>query len=178
AHTFTVTVQKNLGAGGGFVAASGETVAASWAGAGSITGGTCGSTTTDSSGQCTVIVNSSSAGTGTLSASVTLTGSGVSLTRALGDTNAGDDAKVTKTWVDAHITVSPSSTNAVGSAHTVTVTVQKNLGAGGGFVAASGETVAESWAGAGSITGGTCGSTTTDSLGQCTVIVNSSSAGT
>src|SRR5205085_386296 len=127
----------------------------SWAGAGSITGGTCGSTTTDSSGQRTVIVNSSSAGTSTLSASVTLTVSGVSLTRALGDTNAGDDAKVTKTWVDAHITVSPSSTNAVGSAHTFTVTVQKNLGARGCFLFPYTTLFRSSWAGAGSITGGT-----------------------
>src|SRR5947209_5978444 len=133
---------------------------------------------TDSSVQCAVIVDRSSAGTGTLSASVTLTVSGVSLTRALGDTNAGDDAKVTKTWVDAHITVSPSSTNAVGSAHTFTVTVQKNLGAGGGFVAASGETVAASWAGAGSITGVTCGSTTPDSSCLCTRRSSGLSAGT
>src|SRR5437868_4304533 len=92
--------------------------------------------------------------------------------------NAGDDAKVTKTWVDAHITVSPSSTNAVGSAHTFTVTVRSEERRVGKDVAASGETVAGKWAGDGSITGGTCGSTTTDSSGQCTVIVNSSSAGT
>src|SRR5438093_11572195 len=81
----------------------------------------------------------------------------VSLTRSLGDANAGDSAKPTKTWVDARITVSGSSTNAVGSPHTFTVTVEKNLGTGGGLVAAAGETVTSSLTARGSITAvGTC----------------------
>src|SRR5438067_6494450 len=105
--------------------------------------------------------------------------SGVSSAESLGDTNAGDSAKPTKTWVDARITVSGSSTNAVGSPHTFTVTVEKNLGVGGGFVAAAGETVTSSLTAPGAITGGTCtGAGTTDLSGQCTIIVGSSAAGT
>src|SRR2546427_266082 len=92
----------------------------------------------------------------------------VPLTRSLGDTNVGDSAKPTKTWVDARITVSGSSTNGVGSPHTFTVTVEKNLGTGGGWVAAASETVTSSLTGPGSITSGTCtGTGMTDSFGQC-----------
>src|SRR5207237_1050094 len=106
-----------------------------------------------------------------------ITVGGVPMSRALGDTNAGDDAKPTKTWVDARILVDGSSTNERGTPHTFTVTVQKNLGLGGGFVAAAGETVVASWTGAGSITGGTCTTTVTSASGQCTVIVSNASAG-
>src|SRR5438067_2222798 len=136
-HTFTVTVEKNLGTGGGFVAAAGETVTSSLTGAGTISAGTCTTTSTDLSGQCTIIVGSSSAGTSTLSASVSLSVSGVSLTRSLGDANAGDSAKPTKTSFPTRRSADLSSTNAVGAPHTFTVTVEKNLGTGGGFVAAA-----------------------------------------
>src|SRR5438067_2151044 len=105
--------------------------------------------------------------------------SGVSSAESLGDTNAGDSAKPTKTWVDARITVSGNSTNAVGAPHTFTVTGEEKLGTGGGFVAAAGGRVTSSLTGPpGAITGGTCTTTTTDLSGQCTIIVSSSSAGT
>src|SRR5438046_2136666 len=107
------------------------------------------------SGQCTIIVGSSAAGTSTLSASVSLTVSGVSLTRSLGDANSGYSAKPTTRWTVFPYTTLFRSTNAVGSPHTFTVTVEKNLGVGGGFVAAAGETVTSSLTGPGAITGGT-----------------------
>src|SRR5438552_1990796 len=87
-----------------------------------------------------IIVGSSAAWTSTLSASVSLTVSCVLLTRSLGETSTLFPYTTLFRSVDARITVSGSSTNAVGSPHTFTVTVEKNLGVGGGFVAAAGET--------------------------------------
>src|SRR5438477_401614 len=92
----------------------------------------------------------------TLSASVSLSVSGVSLTRSLGDANAGDSAKRSEERRVGKERVSGSSTNAVGAPHTFTVTVEKNLGTGGGFVAAAGETVTSSLTGPGTISAGLC----------------------
>ncbi len=181
AHTFTVTVEKDLGDGSGFVAAAGETVATSLeAGSvGSISGGTCTTTVTDGSGQCTVIVDSDDTGTATVNASTTVTIDSVDIDVATDGYGAHDISNV-KTWVDAQITIASSATNKVGEAHTFTVTVEKDLGDGSGFVAAAGETVATSLeAGSvGSISGGTCTTTVTDGSGQCTVIVDSDDTGT
>ena len=179
-HTFTVTVSKDLRDGAGWVAASGVTVTgAKVSGVGSITGGTCSSGTTDASGQCTIIVNSTAVGTGTYSASATVDVLGVSIPVAT-DGTGNNSGPATKTWVDARITIGTSGTNQVGTAHTFTVTVQQDLGDGAGFVAASGVTVTPSISGlvGATITGGTCTTTTTDLSGQCTVIVNSTATGT
>lgn len=107
AHTFTVTVKKDLGDGSGLVVAVGETVSSSITGTGGITGGTCTTTTTDVSGQCTIIVNSATPGTGTVHASVTmLLGSPTaSVTRATGDNLSGDSADAHKTWINPHTTI-------------------------------------------------------------------------
>ena len=178
AHTFTVTVQKDLGAGGGLVAAAGVTVTPSETGVGNVTGGTCTTTTTNASGQCTIIVNSSATGQSTVGASATVdVGGGVSVNVSTSGTG-NNSGPATKTWVDARITIGTSGTNAVGAAHTFTVTVQKDAGDGNGFVAAAGVTVNSTESGVGDITGGTCGPTgPTDASGQCTVIVNSAAPG-
>ena len=66
-------------------------------------------------------------------------------------------------------------TNKVGDPHTFTVTVEKNLGTGGGWVPASGVTVTGTESGVGSITAdGNCDDTPTDVNGQCTIVVTSS----
>ena len=181
-HTFTVTVQKDLGDGNGWVGASGLTVTPSLlAGSvGSITGGTCtGSGTTNASGQCTIVVHSDVVGTTTVNAGTTVVIGTVNIPVSTTGYGAYSISNV-KTWVDARITIGTSGTNFIYSPHTFTVTVQKDLGDGSGWVAASGVTVTPSETGVGSITGGTCqadGSTKTNASGQCTIIVNSTATG-
>jgi uncharacterized surface anchored protein len=115
--------------------------------------------------------------TGTASADVTVGGITFSI-------NTGDDSSsaatedATKHWVDAQITIATSDTNGITESHTFTVTVEKDLGDGGGWIAAADQTVASDISGTGSITGGSCTTTVTDSNGQCTIIVNSNTAGT
>ena len=172
-HTFTVLVEKNDGTG--WAAADGVTIDSTATGVGSITGGTCGPTgTTDASGECTVIVNSNTPGTTTVNASGTVLVGGVSIAVATDGYGAHGISNV-KTWVDARITISETGTNEVGHAHTFTVLVEKNDGTG--WAAADGVTITSTTS-FGSITGGTCGPTgPTDATGECTVIVNSTSAG-
>ena len=74
---------------------------------------------------------------------MTLSVGGVTLTRRrrVAADVTGDSADVAKTFVDANISIAASATNEVGTSHSFTVTVQKNVGLGGLFVAASGEHV-------------------------------------
>jgi hypothetical protein len=98
------------------------------------------------------------------------------LTRSTGDTNAGDGSDVSKTWVDANITLTPpSATNPVGASHTVTCTIKVN--AGTGFAAAPDGTVCNISITAGpnvgttgscTTTGGSCQFTYTDTGGAGT----------
>ncbi len=177
-HTFTVTVKSDPGTGI-FGAVSGATVTPGITGTGSLTGtGTCETGTTDVNGQCTIIVNSATPGTGTVSAATTVIVGGVSITRSLGDSLSGDSAKATKTWVDASITLSPlTATNNVNAPHTITATVTKDPGTGS--VPASGVLVTFSLlnntAGAAFVGGvNTC---TTNVSGQCSVQINSATPG-
>ncbi|HLW54852.1 MAG TPA: hypothetical protein VKW06_18600 [Candidatus Angelobacter sp.] len=118
--------------------------------------------------------------------SLTTTGSGTSTFPASGTTQpasislgAGDTVTCvyTNTKPDARITLSPpSATNAVGSAHTFTATVQQNTGSG--FTnAPDGTTVAFSLlnntAGAAFVGPSTC----TTTAGSCSISVNSTTAG-
>ena len=183
-HTFTVTVEKNSGAG--WVPAANVTVTSSEVGVGAITGGTCqadGSTKTNASGQCTIIVDSDVlTGTSTVHASATVNVAGVSGSANVAVATNGYGANTvsnTKTWVDARITIQASATNNITESHTFTVTVEKDSGAG--FGPAAGVTVSPTISGAvGTITVGTCqadGSTKTNASGQCTVVVQSNVAG-
>jgi hypothetical protein len=181
AHTFTVTVEKDAGDGSGFVPAAGVNVDASSTGVGSITGGTCDNTggDTNASGQCTIVVDSDATGQATVDASATVSVGGLNVDVAT-DGYGSNDVSNIKTWVDAQITIETSGTNKVGDPHTFTVTVEKDAGDGLGFVPAAGVNVLASESGDGSITGGTCDNTggDTDASGQCTIVVNSSVAGT
>jgi len=137
-HTFTVFVEKNDSTG--WTPAAGVTIA-STTNFGSITGGTCGPAgPTGADGKCTVIANSNATGTATVNASGTVTVNGVAIAVATNGYGAHDIANQ-KTWVDAKIAIAPDATNEVTRPHTFTVTVQKDLGNGAGFVAAANEPV-------------------------------------
>ncbi len=72
---------------------------------------------------CTLTINSTTPGTFTAHAAAVVTIGGVALNRATGDAKTGDSPNAIKHYVDANITITPSATNAVGQAHTFTVTV-------------------------------------------------------
>lgn len=184
-HTFTVTVTKDVGDGNHFVPADGVVVTPTLTYGNGATsqpaGGTC-STGTNVNGQCTIVVNSSTAGRVTVRGSAALTVGDATITRATGDGLPGDDPDRTKTFVDGQITIDAGAANALGGSHTYTVTVKKDLGDGAGFVAADGVTVVPTLtntfgATAGAPTG-TCVSGTTNASGQCTIIVTSPTPGT
>jgi len=190
--TFTVTVRKDLGDGNGLVAASGVTVTPAIAnilGANAtITGGTCTTTVTDASGQCTFTVSSPVTGRTVGNASATIVVDGVSIDRDTDPDTATPQGScspncgpATKTWVDANISIGPDGVNQVGDAHTFTVTVNQDAGDGNGMQPVSGAsvfTLLDIGGSSASVTGGTCGSGTTNASGQCTIIVNSQTAGT
>ena len=186
AHTFTITVSADQTGSGTFSPVQGAKVNASLSASNGATpaavAGTCVSGTTDASGQCTVVVTSSTPGVVSVNANTTVTVNGVQLTRALGDGQSGDGAPATKTYVDAQILITPQSvTNVANNAHTFTVTVKQNLGDGKGFVVLQGATVTPSLTYTNGATSqsatGTCTNNVTDQNGQCTIVVNSTTAG-
>ena len=86
---------------------------------GSITGGTCGPTgTTNASGTCTVIINSSVPGTTTVNASGTVTVNGVAIPVATSGYGAHDVSNV-KLWADATV-----RTDIHNASHAVVTTVR------------------------------------------------------
>jgi hypothetical protein len=179
-HTFTVTVEKNDGSGYG--PAANVTVSTTEVGVGSIdlAASTCDDSVTDGAGQCVVVVTSTVPGTSRVDATVTVAVEGVVGPVDVYVDTAGYGAHVisnTKTWVDARITLVASGPSAVDVPYEFTVTVEKNDGTG--WAPANGIAVNPSLtAGVGGITGGTCDNTAPDTVdGQCTIIVNSSVAG-
>ena len=76
------------------------------------------------SATCTITINNSTIGTFTAGASADIAYTdGPTLTRATGDGVHGDSADAVKKYVDASISITPSATNFIYSAHTFTVTV-------------------------------------------------------
>ncbi len=122
-HTMTATVQMNQGTG--WVSAPAGTVVsfAKVSGPGSFSAPTC----TTTAGQCSVTLTSATAGTTVVSASAAVTASTdplIVLNRSTnGNAGPGGSGNLTKRWVDASITITPDGVNAVGDAHTFTVTV-------------------------------------------------------
>ena len=116
-HTFTVTVKKNLGLGGGYVAAAGEHVNFTLTNGGNAApsstpqSSTCDNAgaNTNASGQCTIVFNSQTPGTVTGHATVTLTIGGVTLTRDTDDTGQNSDDAV-KTYITGAIKILKNST--------------------------------------------------------------------
>jgi hypothetical protein len=142
-------------------------------------------TVTDANGQCKITFTSQTAGqvTGNASSTMSIGGQSVTVTtNATGD-NSGP---AVKTFVDASIGITPqTATNPVGTNHTFTVTVRKNLGLGGGFVPAAGEHVDVSITNSGGATAtintalSTCDNAgpNTDAAGQCILVISSPTAG-
>ncbi|MFM7225204.1 MAG: beta strand repeat-containing protein [Actinomycetota bacterium] len=187
-HTFTVTVKQDAGDGNGLQPVDGATITPTLVNSGGstaqITGGTCDSGTTNASGQCTIIVNSPTAGTATVDVSVTLTINGLvgsdTPTRATdGNAGPGGSDGATKTWINASIMIEPDATNEVSDSHTFTVTVKADQGSG--LDPAAGVTVTPSISNlngaTATITGGTCESSVTDASGQCTIVISSPTSG-
>lgn len=153
---------------------------------------TCGApTVTSGVYTCTLTVNSPTATTFTANASttVTFTGSGTPPSAQVerstsGNSGPGGSGAATKRFVDARIKIEPPlDTNGIGESHTVTVSVEKDLGAGGGWEALAGATPAVTL----SPSGGAAVASKVDncvspggtgSNGQCTVTFTSNSAGT
>ena len=139
-HTFTATVEEDLGNGAGFVPVpTGTPVTFSLSGntAGATITSTNPTTTTGDTATVTVLDASYKTGIVTVNASTTLAVAGVSpaITRSTGDSDPNDGANATKTWVDLDIVLSPlTSTNPVNVSHTFTATVEEDLGLGAGFV--------------------------------------------
>lgn len=180
AHTFTVTVQKDEGTG--FVPAVGVTTTVSYSPIPSTPGSspvTCGPT--NASGQCTVSINSATPGVFAANASVTTNVGGLSLTRATGtaaNTAAGGSGAAQKRYVDLRVRIDPQSeTNPLNLAHTFTVSVTQNLGAGWVAVADGvTATVAIAPQPAGfTLVSDSCATPGTIG-GLCTVVINSSVA--
>ena len=76
-------------------------------------------------------------GMDTIHGSTTFTYHGATLTRSTltsGSDSSGDGLDVSKTWVDANVSLSPASaTNDVTASHTVTCTIQLDKGDGQSF---------------------------------------------
>src|SRR5207245_2662853 len=95
---------------------------------------TCSYTGGGATASCTVVITSATTGTTVVAApsSIPLTGDG-SVSRTTNGT-AGNSGPASKTWVDATIAITPATaTNAVGTNHTLTITVNSvntTLGSG------------------------------------------------
>jgi prealbumin domain-containing protein len=184
-HTFTVLVEKNLGDGGGWVAAGSEPVTVTLTnGLGAhfaVSTNTCTSGT-DATGKCAITFTSPDPGTVTGHASSTLSDLGTASAITVQTNGAGQNGSdAVKTFVDARIHISPSATNRVGQNHTFTVLVEKNLGDGGGWVAAGSEPVTVTLTnGLGAhfaVSTNTCTSGT-DATGKCAITFTSPDPGT
>ena len=123
-HTFTILVQQHDGISWGPATAVFPTYSLDNSpGATVMDNETC-SAGTCTTGECTVRVQSSTTGTTTINAEVSLTmGGGVTLSRQT-------QTDAVATWVSADISIAESATNAVRDAHTFTVTVSADSSGG------------------------------------------------
>ncbi|HEX9765521.1 MAG TPA: hypothetical protein VGA36_02070, partial [Nitriliruptorales bacterium] len=130
-HTFTLTVREHDGSGD-VAPADGTTLTYTWTGTGQVVEG---STTCDSTGTvggvCTVTVDSSSPGTGTLSVTAvsgTFEDAPFTFTlRPLTVEGTEGARQGTKTWGDFAVTVAPDGVNPIETTHTFTVTTYGSL---------------------------------------------------
>lgn len=191
-HTFTATVTKTVAGVTSGVAGVTPAVTLSPAPSGPqpVDNGTCDEGT-DTSGQCTVIFNSDTAGIITGSATATFTEGGQTFNVATG-TAAATGAAV-KRYVDAKIGINPPlDTNGITEQHTFTVDVQQDdgfpAGAAGGDAVTGFGPVPNGITPVVTLTPGTTDAVVTgktDSCaspgtvnGSCTVVFTSNSAGT
>ncbi|NOZ71055.1 MAG: hypothetical protein GXP38_03950 [Chloroflexi bacterium] len=165
-HTFTAHLEFNTGSG--WADAAGETIDFSIdSGPGNLSAATC---TTETDGECTVILESSTTGTTHVSASWS---GNISTSHGSASASASDTAE--KQWVDASISITPQqATNAVGDPHTFTITVMADDGSGPSPVAGVKPSVDISPTPDNKTDN--CATIGTDSNGQCTVIINNTTA--
>src|SRR5439155_883900 len=165
-HTLTITVNSvNTTLG------SGTATASITSGPGSLDRKRVGKDTGGgSTASCTVVITSATTGTTVVSAtsSIPLTGNG-SVTRTT-DGTAGNSAPASKTWADATIAITPATaTNAVGTNHTLTITVTAV-----GTTVGNGTATASITSGPGSFVGSPpCSYTGGGATASCTVVITS-----
>jgi len=173
-----LTAHVNVDNGTGFVnAPANTTINFSSSGPGTLSASSC--QTVGTTGSCTVTLTSLTTGVTTVHASTDVTVAGSPVHRETGDSNAGDSADATKTWVNAKISIAPDDTNEINQPHTFTVTLLKDLGNGSGFVAAAGETVTVTLTASNGATPTPAGpfTLTTNVSGQASVTFSSPTAG-
>ena len=175
-HTFTITVMEDAGDGSGFVAAAGETVNVTYVESNGAAAQPADACVTDGSGQCSVMVNSLTAGQIVATATSDVSVGGLTLTRTT-DGIAPNSGPAIKTYVDAKIAITPNATNEVGDPHEFIITVMEDAGDGAGFVAAAGETVNVTFLESNGAQAQPADACVTNGLGQCSVMVNSLTAG-
>jgi hypothetical protein len=161
-HVFTATLEMNDGTG--WTALAGEQIDFTKSGVGTLSAAAC---TTDGSGQCNVTLSSDVAGTTQVTATFDGLVEGLSFT-------VSDDAE--KMWIDASISIAPeTATNPVGQEHIFTITVLQHDESGTQAVPDVSPVVSvvpspDSYDDSDCVNG-------TDASGQCTVVINSASAG-
>ncbi|MCJ7558876.1 MAG: hypothetical protein MUP90_18450, partial [Gammaproteobacteria bacterium] len=142
--------------------------------------GTCQTTGTDTSGKCSVTINSDQPGPISISASAQITVLTKILSRST-DGEIGNSLDATKIYVDGSLELGTSGSIEIGQPYTVTATLLKDVG-GGIPVPAIGElanlTLTNSNGAAYTISSNTCSDVGTDASGQCTLTFTSASAGT
>src|SRR5262249_36438864 len=171
-HTLTITVH---GLNGGIVGSGTASASIVSGPATFVVGPTCnyngGGTGTAS---CTVVIRSTTTGTSVVHAASTIPVSGVG--RASwreGEGINGNDAN--KEWRDGSMQITPATaTNAVGTNHTLTITVN-----GGNGTLGSGTATASIVSGPGTfVVGPTCNYTGGGLTASCTVVIRSTTTGT
>ena len=131
-HTFTVTLQGTLdGTNWNPITNTviNESIANSLGANGTITGGTCVTPgSTNASGQCTIIITSSSAGQSSVSAvAPSVSYAGQTFTNVTTDGTLPNSGPGVKTWKDLRISITPQDdTNRGNDSHTFTVTVEQS----------------------------------------------------
>jgi hypothetical protein len=176
-HTFTITLERDLGDGKGYVPFGNQTVTSILAGVGYFVGPS--TKTTDSSGKATVTINSNSTGIATVSASFEgeiVAGNAATNVSISTDGTSGNSGPAVKTYVNARISIKYDADNVVGNQHTFTILLERDLGDGNGYVPFSGRTVTATLTGTGFFVGSN--SQTTDANGEATVVINSNDPGT
>jgi prealbumin domain-containing protein len=185
-HTFTVAITKTVsgattGVSGQYPTVTLTPTAPLTSGDLTVSGNTCvddgagPNTGTDSDGKCTVTFTSSKAGivTGHAEANVVIGGTTFPVHTGSDATASSPDA--TKRFVDANVSISPSATNAVGTAHTFTISTTASPAGTTASLTSITPIVSPA---PGTLTS-TCNAPSgTGDTRTCTVTINSTSAGT
>jgi hypothetical protein len=175
-HTFTITLERDLGDGNDWVPFSGQIVTAALTGVGFFD--SSNSQTTNENGQATVTINSNVVGVSTVSASFKgeiVADYDETYVEISTDGTLDNSGPAAKTYVDVRISIKNPGDNVVGNEHIFTILLERDLGDGNDWVPFSGQTVTASNTGVGAFVGSS--TPTTDSNGEATVTINSANPG-